>query len=192
MPIIDHYPETFRDIHDKILEAIAGETPSPQAAAIAVHVTEWIRHNWAGRTLTRKWWGPLGGAVDRDQSGTLIEVSADRVRSLRGRELRTVAWTILASSPALWVDGWRDICRIATTIAVAVESEWSRTVIYVPSAKEVDRAIRDAQVWRDFDKLSTIDRVIDKYGLSQRQIYDIAKKVQDEKDLREQPSLPGF
>lgn len=188
----DYYPETLREIYDHIVEAINGDASSDQAAAIAVHVTEWIRHNWAGRTLTRKWWGPAGGVADPEQSGILIEVAADPVRSIRGRELRAVAWTILASSTTMWVGGRRGICRIANAIALAVESEWSRTTIYVPSAKEVDRAIRDAQVWRDFDDLSTIDRVIDKYGLSQRQIYDIAKKVQAEKDLREQPSLPGF
>jgi len=185
--IIDYYPETLRDIHDKILYAITGEEVTAPAAAIAVQVTEWIRHNWAARTLTRKWWGLMGGGADAGQSGTLIEVSVDPVRSHRGRQLRAVAWGILATSP----DGWRDICRVATVIAVAVESEWSRTTIYIPSGKEVDRAIRDAGVWLDFSHLDTIDRVIAKYGLSQRQIYEIARRVQDDRDLREQPSF-GF
>lgn len=190
--IIDHYPETLRDMHDKILDAISGDNVTEPAVAISVHVTEWIRRNWGARTLTRKWWG-LKAAVEDQESGILIAVAPDLVRSQRGQELRAAAWCILAGSPALWTaHGWRDICCVATVIAFTVESEWSRTAIYIPSGKEVDRAIRDAEVWRDFGSLATIDRVIAKHGLSQRQIYDIAKRVQDQKDLREQPSLPGF
>jgi hypothetical protein len=192
--IIDHYPETLRDMHDKILQAIAGEDDATSLdAAISVHVTEWIRRNWGARTLTRKWWGMLKGDVIDEQSGTLVDVAADPVCSTRGRELRAAAWYILAGSRTLWADqGRRGICHTATLIAVTVEQEWTRTTIYIPSGKEVDRAIRNSQVWRAFGGLATIDSVIEKFRLSQRQIFDIAKRVQDDRDRREQPALPGL
>ncbi|GFO67902.1 hypothetical protein GMLC_14810 [Geomonas limicola] len=193
MLIIDHYPETLRDIHDKILDAISGDEVTSTDAAIAVHVTEWIRRNWGARTLTRKWWGMLRGEVDGDQSGTLVEVSADPVGSLRGRELRAAAWVILSGSRAMWIEqGRRGICEVASLIAVTVEAEWTRTTIYIPSGKEVDRAIRDAHVWRAFGGLADIDGVISTFRLSQRQIYDIVKRVQGKRDRQEQPVLPGF
>lgn len=188
MNIIDYYPDTLRDIHDKILDAISGDDITSADAAVAYQVTEWIRSKWGARTLTRKWWGMVGDGVADLRSGTLIEVKGDPVCSLRGRELRAAAWSILALSQ----HGGRDICQIASMIAVTVEAEWSRTAIYIPQGKEVDRAIRDAAVWRRFNGLSTIDRVIEEFKLSQRQIYDIKKRIQDDKDLREQPSFPGF
>jgi Mor family transcriptional regulator len=191
--MIEHYPEAFRDMHDQILDALAGEETNEAAAAVAVHVTEWMRSNWGGRTLTRKWWKLVQGDEEAKHSATLIEVSADPVRSLRGRELRAAAWVILAGSRFLWADqGWSDICHTATLIAVTVEAEWTRAVIYLPTGKEVERAIRDAAVWRHSKGSANIDQTIATFRLSERQIYDISRRLRLDKEQREQPSLPGF
>lgn len=191
--IIDHYPETLRDIYDKLDETIVELEANSGTYDIALHVTEWIRKNWSGRTLIPSWWGqgtgPLTtseGLPPSDQELPGLDATDDPLRTIRGRELRLAAWEIMA------LRGHPRCCHVATALAARVESEWSRVQVYVPKAERVDRAIRDAAVWRDFGGFGSIGRVVQAYNLSQSAIYDIARRVQKEKNAREQPGLPGM
>ncbi|MFH1027694.1 MAG: Mor transcription activator family protein [Pseudomonadota bacterium] len=185
--ISDHYPETLRDMYDKLNETLVNLEAMSATVDIALYVTEWIRTNWSGRTLIPSWWEPSSPPVsDADQELPGVEVVSDPVRTRRGRELRLVAWEIMA------LQGLPRSCEVAEALAARVEAEWSRVQVYVPKAPAVDRAIRDAAVWRDFSGFSTIGKVVQAYNLSQSVIYDIARRVQKDKDAREQPGLPGF
>jgi hypothetical protein len=185
--IIDHYPETLRDMYDKLTETLTELEALSETVDIALHVTEWIRTNWSGRTLIPSWWEAVSPpTLDTDPDLPGVEVSVDQVRTMRGRELRLVAWEIIA------LQGSPRSCEVASAIAARVEAEWSRVQVYVPKAAAVDRAIRDAAVWRDFGGFGTIGTVVQKHKLSQSVIYDIARRVQKDKDAREQPGLPGL
>lgn len=185
--IIDLYPETLRDMYDKINETITELEAHSETVDIALHVAEWIRKNWSGRTLIPSWWGPISQpAADGEQDLPGVAVAGDPVRTMRGRELRLVVWEIIA------LQGLPRSCEVAGAIAARVEAEWSRVQVYVPKAAAVDRAIRDAAVWRDFGGFGTIGTVVQKHKLSQSVIYDIARRVQKDKDAREQPGLPGM
>lgn len=186
--IADHYPETLRDIYDKIEETLADHQAASTSVDIPLYVTEWLRKHWSGRLLIPSWWGMVKRGENSDTVLPGVTIQTDIVSSVRGRELRAAVWQIL-------VEHWacrRNICGVATVIAHRVEVEWAQKPVYVPKAKEVDRAIRDAQVWNDFGGLNTIDRVIQKHGLSQSVIYDIHRRLQKDKDAREQPELPLF
>ncbi|MFH1027800.1 MAG: Mor transcription activator family protein [Pseudomonadota bacterium] len=185
--ISDHYPETLRDMYDKLNETLIELEAVSETVDIALHCTEWIRANWSGRTLIPSWWEAISPpAVDTEQELPGVEVVIDPVRTRRGRELRLAAWEIMA------LRGLPRSCEVAGAIAARVEAEWSRVQVYVPKAAAVDRAIRDAAVWRDFGGFHTIGKVVQAYNLSQSVIYDIARRVQKDKDAREQPGLPGL
>jgi Mor family transcriptional regulator len=183
--LVDHYPETLRDIYDKIEDLIISTHGNFLSVDIPLYITEWIRKNWSGRTLIPGWWGRIL-AEDHIDQGTLIDVAADSLRTMRGRELRAVVWSILALQVAGQVTG---ICRLATAIAQLVETEWSRQPVYIPKAPEVDRAFRDALVWQQFSGFANIDRVVIGHGLSQSSIYTIYRRLQKDREAREQPSL---
>lgn len=191
MTAIDIYPEILRATHHELVEALvdAGVAEQP-AADVALQVVEWIRGNWGGRTLTRIWWGfPTGKQTpDAETSAELLPVASDPVKSFRGREVRTVAWSILVQQPAPLAG----VCRLASLIALTVER--CLALIggggsYIPKAAEVDRAQRDQDVWSRFHWLGNIDQVIARTGLAQSQLYAIKRRVQKERDAREQPSL---
>lgn len=191
MNLADHYPETLRDIYDKLTEAIETSGYAPAELDIALHVAEWLRSNWSGRTLIPAWWGrnTTQAAAD-DNSLDLPEVVAqvDPIVTERGRELRAAVMVkLLSSSQRI-----SRVCYLATVIAATVEGEWSHLQIYIPKAKGVDRAIRDAKIWREFNGFGTIGTVVGKYNVSQSVIYDISRRLQKDKDAREQPGLPGF
>lgn len=188
--LLDFYPEILRATHNEIVEALVEAGVANEAAAeIAIQVVEWIRKNWGGRTLTRIWWTFDGRGADQETTtDTLPGVQArqDPVKSLRGRELRAAAWGIVALLPAA------DCCRLASTVAQTVEGCLALGVIYIPKGEEVDRAIRDQLVYNKFRWLGNIDQVIDRTGLSQSQLYAIKRRVQKEREEREQPGLPGL
>ncbi|MRR33173.1 hypothetical protein EG829_00535 [bacterium] len=183
--IIDHYPETLRDLHDKLAETL--EEMGVEPGDIAFQVVEWIRRTWNRRVLIPSWWGavPAEPAAAGEQDLPGVGVEPDPVRTLRGRELRTAAWEIMA------LRGLPGSCRVATALAARVEAEWSRHQVYVPIARNVERAARDAAIWQDFGGFKTIDRVVATHNVSQSVAYDIFRRLQREKNAREQPTLPG-
>lgn len=185
--IKDRYPETLRDIHDKVEEVLLeAAVPAEIAAAVAVQVTEWIRRTWGGRTLTRQWWQRVMTAPVDDQPQLITEAPpADPVKSVRGRDLRAYAWACLVP---FRLPG---TCRLATAITALVESEWGGG-IYVPAAPEIDRELRDLAVWQKFAGLSSFDGIIQGHKVSQARIYEIYRRVQKDKDRIEQPGLPGL
>lgn len=182
--IIDLYPETLRDIHDKLVETL--EEMGLEPGDVAVQVVEWIRRNWNRRVLVPSWWGPVPAEPAGDEVLPGVNVESDPVRTMRGRELRAAAWEIVA------LRGMAHPCRVATALASRVEEEWTGEYVYVPIAREVERAIRDAAIWRDFGGFGTIDALVTKYNLCQSCVYDAFRKLQKEKSLREQPALPGL
>lgn len=183
--IINHYPETLRDIHDKLVETL--DELGLEPGDIAFQVVEWIRRNWNRRVLIPSWWGavPAEPAAAGEQDLPGVEVETDPVRTLRGRELRAAVWEIAA------LRGLSGSCHVATALAARVESEWSHHQVYVPIASNVERAVRDAAIWQDFGGFKTIDRVVEKHNVSQSVAYDIFRRLQKEKNAREQPTLPG-
>lgn len=183
--LVDHYPETLRDIYDKLVETIAELQATSPVVDVAFYATEWVRTNWSGRLLIPGWWGICTEQSDADRTGTLpgISVAIDPVRSERGRDLRLAVWEIMA------VRGLPRSCHVATAIAARVEAEWSGDKIYVPKAKQVDRAIRDARIWREFGGLPTVDRIIHEHKISQSDVYRIFRRLQKDKDAREQLTL---
>ena len=191
MRLAEHYPETLRDIYSKIEEVIIKSDANPAAMDIALHVTEWIRKNWSGRTLIPRWWGPAETSLPEADGETLPGVVAqvDPLRTLRGRELRDVTLGILLTDPNARV---AHPCHLATAIAVRVEEEWSRTQLYIPKGSAVDRVIRDSQIWTDFRGFGNIGEVVTNHKVSQSVIYDIYRRIQKEKKAREEPLLPGF
>lgn len=189
MKLIDHYPPTLRWAYDLIAETVIDNGAASDTVDIAWYVTEWIRANWSRRILTPSWWGPAETRGEEGAELPGIKPAADRVKTERGRELRLVVWEIIvARAPET-----KQVCYLATAIARCVEDHWSKgRGVYIPHAACVDRAVRDAQVWRDFGGLSTIDRVIDVHQVSQNVIYTIFRRLQKDKDAREQPPLPGM
>jgi hypothetical protein len=183
--IIDHYPESLRDLYDKLIESLEELGESGETLEVAFNVTEWIRKHWNRRVITPGWWGVIRAEEEPGELLPNVEVVADPIRTLRGRELRLAIWEIMA------LRGLPRSCRVASTLAAKVEAEWSRHPIYVPIARSVDRAVRDAAIWRDFNGFGTISHVIEKHNLSQSVIYDVYRKLQKEKESREQPALPG-
>lgn len=182
--LIDYYPETLRDVHDLILE-IAGEHATPDQ--IALRITEWLRHTWGGRTLTRQWWEFARKPESDADTLPLPYVASGElatVTSARGRELRLAAWQIIiAAQPS------PGPCRLANAVAAGIELEWSRTSIYIPKGHSAERVLRNQQIWRSFSGLASIGQVIATSGLSQSSIYTINRRIRKEKDLFEQPSL---
>jgi len=185
--IIDHYPESLRDLYDKLDETLIELGEEPAAVNIALYVIEWIRKHWNRRVLTPGWWGvvPTEPASDGEQDLPGVDITPDPVRTVRGRELRLAIWEIIA------MQRLARSCRLATALAARVEAEWSHHPIYVPIARKVDRAVRDAAIWRDFGGYRTIDMVVERHNLSQSVIYDVFRRLQKEKAAREQPTLPG-
>lgn len=184
--IIDHYPESLRDLYDKLIECLEELGEAGETFEVAFSVTEWIRKHWNRRVITPGWWGVLQAEEPPGELLPNVETVADPVRTLRGRELRLVIWEIMA------LRGLPRSCRVASALAAKVEAEWSRHPIYVPIARKVDRAVRDALIWRDFNGFSSIGAVVEKHNLCQSVIYDVFRKLQKEKEAREQPSLPGM
>jgi Mor family transcriptional regulator len=184
--IIDHYPESLRDLYDKLIESLE-ELEVPGTSDIAFNVVEWIRKHWNRRVLTPGWWGviPTEPAAAGEQDLPGVDVASDPVRTMRGRELRLAIWEIVA------LRGLARSCHVASALAVRVEAEWSHHPIYVPIARNVDRAVRDASIWRDFGGFSSIGAVVEKHNISQSVIYGVYRRLQKEKDAREQPTLPG-
>jgi len=192
MRLVEHYPETLRDIYDKIDEVIIAAEAKPGCMDIALHVTEWIREHWSRRTLIPAWWGCAEVKPDTDDTDEIlpgVEIQVDPLRTMRGRELRDVVLGILLTDPNAIVSR---PCHLATDIAALVENEWSRIQVYIPKAAAVDRAIRDARIYADFNGFSTIDRVVTVHNLSQSSIYEVFRRLQKDKDAREQPLLPGM
>lgn len=191
MQLIDHYPETLRDIYDKIDEVVIEAEAKTAAMDIALHVVEWIRANWSRRLLIPTWWGPVEPPREDLETADLpgVQAQVDPLRTQRGRELRDVTLGILLTNPNALVSR---PCHLATAIAARVESEWSRSQIYIPKASAVDRAIRDARIWADFNGFASIDQVIAKHDVCQTVIYDVFRRLQKDKDAREQPLLPGL
>ena len=189
MKLVDHYPEILRDIYDKIEDLIidAGQTSS--TVDIALYVTEWIREHWSGRYLLRTWWCHLDGSADTT-TGILpaVKVQVDQLRTVRGREFRDVVLSIVLTK----IQSGRP-CYLAVAIAELVEKEWSTKKIYVPFGANVDRAIKDLQIWQDFGGgMADIEKVVAKHNICQTSIYEAFRRVQDAKKEREQPKLPGF
>lgn len=185
--LIDYYPEILREIYD-VLEAAVKEAGYPdETADVILQVTEWMRKNWSRRTLIPSWWGVVEIASDEaDLPG--VEVQSDRVRTLRGRELRAVVWGFVVT---VMPNAARP-CELASLIAATVEIHWSTQRTYIPAAAAVDRFLRDLMIWRDFSGFSSLDRVVAKHDVCQSVIYEIFRRVQRDKDAREQPLLPGL
>ena len=191
MRLVDHYPETLRDIYDKIEEVIAQAGANPAAMDMALHVTEWVRKNWSGRTLIPSWWGAAEAMPAAEESDILPGVvpQIDPLRTMRGRELSDVTLGILLTDPNARV---AHPCHLATAIAARVEGEWSRTQLYIPKGSAVDRAIRDSRIWTDFRGFGTIGEVVTSHKVSQSVIYNIFRRIQKKKKENEEPPLPGF
>jgi hypothetical protein len=175
--------ETLLEMRDRLQLLLQDNgLPEDQAGGISWQIIHWLRLSWGGRTLTRQWWGFSSSAPLLEEQQALLNVTADPVKSRRGRELRAVVWSILVASNLA-----PRSCFTASDIAVLIETEWSG--IYLPKGDELDREERDRQLYEMFDGMGTIDRIRETLGLSQSRAYETYKRILTEKSNREQPGF---
>lgn len=180
--------KTLIIMRDRIAELLQDHGVAGNVAESAAgQIIDWLRNPavCGGRTLTRQWWGFFVNgkqACSMEIDGELIKVERDPVKSLRGRELRAAAWAVLAPLSIA------RICHLASEIAAMVESDWA--TVYVPLGEDLDRQARDNAIHQAFAGLSSIERVT-ALGVSQSTGYEVYKRLEGQRQKRQQPELPG-
>lgn len=79
--------------------------------------------------------------------------------------------------------------RLAIEAVAAICELYGGQTHYLPKGDNLRRALRDKQIWHDFDGRN-IDKLIQRYRLSNVQIYQIIKEQKALHQNRIQPDLP--
>lgn len=123
--------------------------------------------------------------------GDLID---DGLDDLDGDEIRhawpqTLVDMVASVEAALRRDGVSDdeASRWAVRAVRAVALMAGGRQIYIPTGEQLDRAVRDREIWRKF-KGNNIPALAREYGMSERRIYNIVR-AQRALDVARRPSL---
>lgn len=155
------------DIWDKVahvLEEYGLEASCAEHTGLLI--TEWIRTTWGGFIITER------------HVGDSKEVS-------RFDQLRDRATAILAeSAPQLSTPG-AAIAEIVRVVRVDYRGK------YITRIKSLDHLHRDHEIWSRANTPAQMEHMAKAHGISVVRAYQINKVVQERKDKRDQPMLPG-
>jgi len=173
--------ETLLEMRERIDDLLQEQGLAPLAASgVSWQIIHWLRTNWGGRTLTRHWWG-FCATGDTGETLPGVNVTADPVRSHRGRELRAVIWGMLSSNLI------PRTCFTATAVTAMIETELAG--VYLPKGDELDRLQQDQKLFELFSGMDSLDKIRETLGLSQSRAYERFKAIQRSREKKEQPEL---
>jgi len=155
------------DIWDKIIHVLEEHgMEGSHAEYTGLLITEWIRTTWGGLLLVER------------HIGDSKEVS-------RFDQLRDRAVTILAEvAPDLPGHG-PIIAEIVRVVRIDYRGK------YITKIKSLDQLQRDHEIWSRANTPAQMEQMAIEHGISVVRAYQINKVVQQRKDKRDQPMLPG-
>lgn len=175
--------QSLADIWDKIAAALeAHGYDHDQAEQMGLQITEWIRVNWGGCMATDRHVGDPRPAKPLPQGNT--------------PELISVASTVDPYTGSRWaslrehVHALTGAAAVATAVTDTVRRDYGGR--YIPSIRNIDRLIRDHEIWSQANTAAQIEAAAKRHGISVVRAYQINRAYQHRLDRIDQPCLPGI